>query len=100
MSSTALGGAVITLAGVSAVMFAGVEVQELGYASSHPHAFGPARVIAWACGGGLLLSTALCLLALAVARFERYNRRGRQALLVRGRLRRPERHAPPLESAE
>lgn len=64
----ALYGAVITLAALAAVMFVGVAVHELDYASDHPHAYGPAKVIASAAGAGAVLSVAVALLALAVSR--------------------------------
>lgn len=55
MRLQALGGVVVACALVAAVVFGGVAVHELGYASDHPHAYGPAKVIAWtACAGGLL----------------------------------------------
>jgi hypothetical protein len=38
MSRSALGGAVVALAIVAAIVFAGVAVHELNYASGHPYA--------------------------------------------------------------
>jgi hypothetical protein len=64
----AVGGAVIALAVVAAVVFAGVGIHEFGYASDHPYAFGPAKVIAWAAGAGALLSVAVALLAFSLTR--------------------------------
>lgn len=61
-------GAVMALAVVAALAFAGVAVHELTYASGHPHAYGPAKVIATAAGAGALLSIAVALLAHASRR--------------------------------
>jgi hypothetical protein len=61
-------GMVITLAAVAAVIFVGVVVTELNYASDHPYAYGPAHVIAWAAGAGAGLCLAVGLLALAMQR--------------------------------
>jgi nucleoside phosphorylase len=63
---SAVFGAVAALAAVAAVVFMGVAVHELGYASDHPHAFGPAHVIAWGAGGGVVLALAVMLLAWAL----------------------------------
>jgi hypothetical protein len=48
-------GAVAALAGAAAVVFAAVAAHELGYVSDHPHAFGPAHVIAWGAGADVIL---------------------------------------------
>ena len=56
-------GAVIALALVALVVFVGVVLHELSYASSHPYQYGPAKVIAWAAGGGVVLAIAVVLLA-------------------------------------
>jgi len=60
--------AIVALAGIAAALFVAVAAHELDYASSHPYAYGPAKVIAVACGAGALLSIAVIVLALAVAR--------------------------------
>jgi hypothetical protein len=46
VSSAALGG-VLALALLALVLFTGVAIHELSYASDHPYAYGPAKVIAW-----------------------------------------------------
>ncbi len=56
----------LTLAAISAVLFAYVAIHELSYAGSHPYAYGPAKVIATGAGAGALLSVAVALIALAV----------------------------------
>ena len=43
----AAAGFCLALALVAGVIFAGVGLHELSYASDHPHAYGPAKVIAW-----------------------------------------------------
>lgn len=67
----AIGGAVIALAVVGSVIFVGVGVNELQYASNHPYAYGPAKVIAWGAGAGALLSAAVALLAFGLSRTDR-----------------------------
>lgn len=59
-------GVVTALAVVAFVVFAWVVFQELSYASSHPYAYGPGRVIALGAGGGALLSAAVAVLARAL----------------------------------
>lgn len=54
---------VICMALGAALIFAGVAKTELDYASAHPYAFGPAKVIAWCAGAGVLISLAVGLLA-------------------------------------
>jgi hypothetical protein len=61
-------GAIVALALVAAVMFVGVAVHEIAYASNHPYQYGPAHVIAWGAGAGALLSASVSLLAFAVMR--------------------------------
>lgn len=56
-------GAVIALAALSCLVFVIVAVHELSYASDHPFAYGPAKVIAWAAGAGALLAAAVAVLA-------------------------------------
>jgi hypothetical protein len=63
-----LTGAVAALAAVALLVFVGVALDELSYASSHPYRYGPAKVIATAAGGGALLALAVALLAVAVSR--------------------------------
>lgn len=63
MSRSSLRGAAIALALVAGVVFGGVALHEVTYASDHPYAYGPAKVIAWAAAGGVLLSVAVALLA-------------------------------------
>lgn len=70
MSRSSLGGAVIALAIVAAIILVGVVVNELNYASTHPYAYGPAKVIAWGAGAGALLSVAVALLGYALTRSE------------------------------
>jgi hypothetical protein len=70
VSRSALGGAVIALAVVAAIVFVGVTVNELSYASGHPYAYGPAKVIAWGAGAGAVLSVAVAALGYALTRPE------------------------------
>jgi len=72
MSRSALGVAVVALAIVAAIVFVGVAVHELNYASGHPYASGPAKVIAWGAGAGAVLSVAVALLGYALTRSERH----------------------------
>jgi hypothetical protein len=55
------------VAAVAGVIFAGTSLNELTYVSNHLRAYGPARVIAWACCAGLLVSTAVGGIARDVA---------------------------------
>jgi hypothetical protein len=68
MSSSALLGAVIALAAVAAAIFIGVAITEINYPSGHPYAYGPAKVIAWGAGAGVVISVAVALLAIASRR--------------------------------
>ncbi len=52
---------VVFMSVAAALIFAGVVKTELDYASAHPFAFGPAKVIAWCAGAGVLLALALAL---------------------------------------
>jgi hypothetical protein len=70
MSRASVGGAVIAFAVVAAVIFVGVAVHELSYASGHPYAYGPAKVVAWAGAAGTLLALAVTGLAVALLRRE------------------------------
>jgi hypothetical protein len=67
-SHAAAFGAVAAVAVISAVVFAGVGIHELNYASDHPYAYGPANVIAWGAGAGALLALAVAGLAMALLR--------------------------------
>jgi hypothetical protein len=71
VNRSAVGGAVLVAATVAALVFIGVAVNELNYASDHPYAYGPAKVIAWAAGAGALLSAAVGALGFALARADR-----------------------------
>jgi hypothetical protein len=66
--SSAVLGAVIALAAVAALVFVGVGVHELSYASAHPYKYGPAKVIAWSAGAGALLAVAVGIVAAALLR--------------------------------
>ena len=68
MSRSALSGAVIALAVVAGLVFAGVAVHELNYASNHAHAYGPAKIIAWAGAGGVILCVSVGLLGVGLMR--------------------------------
>jgi hypothetical protein len=67
MSNT-IRGAAMTLSVIAAIVFVGVGVHEVQYASAHPYAYGPAKVIAWGAGAGALLSVAVALLAVGLIR--------------------------------
>jgi hypothetical protein len=71
VSRAALGGFVTALAAVAAVIFVGVLINEINYADDHPFQYGPAKVIAWAAGGGAVLSIAVALVGFALMRSER-----------------------------
>jgi hypothetical protein len=64
-------GVVTALSVIAFVVFAGVAVHELQYASGHPFAYGPAKVIAVACGAGALLSASVAVLTRAFLRAAR-----------------------------
>jgi uncharacterized integral membrane protein len=53
----------IVLAVVAAFFFLNVANTEFSYASDHPHAFGPAKVIASGAVGGVILAVAVAVLA-------------------------------------
>jgi len=59
---------VLALSAVVAVTLAGVAVHELQYASGHPFAYGPAKVIALTAGAGAVLAVAVGVLARALLR--------------------------------
>lgn len=56
----------MALAGPAAAIFAGVTLTELNYIADHPDAYGPAKVVAWGAGAGVLLSVAVALLAYSI----------------------------------
>jgi hypothetical protein len=64
-------GAIVALALVAGIVFVGVAVHEINYASNHPYQYGPAHVIAWGAGAGALLSACVSLLAFTVMRLSR-----------------------------
>jgi hypothetical protein len=68
MTRASIGAIVIACALIAAVVFAGVGIHELNYASDHPFQFGPAKVIATASGAGALLSLAVAALGYALTR--------------------------------
>jgi hypothetical protein len=70
-NEAAVFGAVAAIAVIAAVVFAGVGIHELNYASDHPYAYGPAKVIAWGAGAGVLLALAVAGLAVALLRRHR-----------------------------
>lgn len=51
------------LATVSSLLFVGVAVHEINYRLDHPHAYGPAVVIAVAAVAGALVSVAVAVMA-------------------------------------
>lgn len=61
MGRHALGGVVVALAVVAAIGFVVVAVHEFNYASGHPYAYGPAKVIAWGALAGAVLAIAVAL---------------------------------------
>ena len=71
-------GVVIALSGVACVVFIGVAVHELDYASGHPYAYGPAKVIAWGAGAGTVLALAVGLLAYSLTRSQNGLLRGEE----------------------
>jgi hypothetical protein len=68
---SALLGVVGALALVSLLALGGVAIHELQYASHHPYAYGPAKVIALGAGAGATLAAALMLLAVDLLRHAR-----------------------------
>jgi hypothetical protein len=63
MNPSTVFSVVIALAGVACIVFLGVMFHELSYASGHPYAYGPAKVIAWGAGAGGALALGVALLA-------------------------------------
>ena len=68
MRATSLGGFAIALALTGAIIFGGVALTEINYVSGHPNAYGPAKVIAWGAGAGVLVSLSLAVLGWLVVR--------------------------------
>jgi hypothetical protein len=66
--TTALLRAAAVIALASLTVFGVVTTHELRYAGRHPHAFGPAHVIAWGAAAGALLSLATGLISVAALR--------------------------------
>jgi hypothetical protein len=66
MSRSAIRAIVLVLIVLALTVFAGEAIHELHYANDHPGAYGPAKVIALACGAGAVLALAggIALLAL------------------------------------
>jgi hypothetical protein len=64
-------GAVAAVGLLAALVFAGVGVHELSYASDRPHAYGPAKVTACGAGAGALLPFAGAGLAWSLLRSTR-----------------------------
>jgi hypothetical protein len=64
----ALGGFIGALGLVALLVFAGVAIHELQYASDHPFRYGPAKVIASAAGAGALVSASVALCGIALSR--------------------------------
>jgi hypothetical protein len=56
MSRSAVRAAVLVLIVLAFTVFAGEGVHELHYANAHPGAYGPAKIIALACGAGAVLA--------------------------------------------
>ena len=61
----------MAIAAVAAVIFAGVAIHEFDYASGHPYAYGPAKVIAWGGAAGAVLGIAVIMLGFALVRDDR-----------------------------
>jgi hypothetical protein len=68
MSRSTLGGAVMALSAIAAIVFAYVAIHELTYAGDHPYAYGPAKVVAWGGAAGILLSLAVGVVGYALTR--------------------------------
>ena len=68
MTRATLGGAVNAIAVIAAIVFVGVAIHELNYASDHPYAYGPAKVIAWGGGAGALARVAIVLIGYSLTR--------------------------------
>ena len=71
MTRATLGGAAIAMAIVAAIVFMGVAVHELNYASDHAYAYGPAKVIAWGACAGALACLAVVLVGYGLTRLDR-----------------------------
>ena len=66
VSRATIRASVFVLIVLALTMFAGEAIRELHYASAHPGAYGPAKVIALACGAGAVLSLAAAIALLAL----------------------------------
>jgi len=67
-SASTIRGFVLGLLVLAGALFAVEALHELSYASSHPYAYGPAKVIATVCGAGLALTVALGLVVMVLLR--------------------------------
>jgi hypothetical protein len=56
------------LAVVAGLLFAYVAIHEFGYASAHPYAYGPAKLIGLVCIAGALLAGAVAVATWSTAR--------------------------------
>ena len=65
-----LGGFIGALGLIALLVFVAVAMHELQYASDHPFAYGPAKVIASGAGAGAVLSTAVALVGVALSRLD------------------------------
>jgi hypothetical protein len=63
-----LGKAVMAIAFGAGIGFVVVALHEFDYASNHPYAFGPAKVIAWAAVAGAALAVGVGILGYALTR--------------------------------
>ena len=108
ISRSALRAVVLVLIALALTIFAGEAIHEIHYVDTHPDAYGPAKVIALACGGGAVLALAawLALLVMTpndgaiprVAFTRADSRRDRGGHLARDaerQLAKPERHQQP-----
>ena len=66
MSRSAIRAIVLVLIVLALTVFAGEAIHELHYADVHPGAYGPADVIALACGAGAVLALAAGIALLAL----------------------------------
>ena len=70
MAKRTAAGAGLLLAVSGALICAGVGLTELSYVSDHPGRYGPAKVIAWLSGAGVLIAAAVGMLCLATLKVE------------------------------
>ena len=71
----ALQAVVIVLLALALTVFVGETIHELHYADVHPDAYGPAKVIALACGAGAVLAIAAGIALLTLMRASAIPRR-------------------------